>query len=62
MDNLKKWRFFLKGGAHFDIKAESCTCKFNTETTEFHGYKLDGVEGPNILHIDINQIAVIIRL
>jgi hypothetical protein len=56
------YRFILKSGAHFDIRADSCTYKYKTDTTEFHAYELKGIVGPSITHLVIGEIAAIITL
>lgn len=56
------WRFILKSGATFDIKAKECSITYRTDTTEVTGYKLAGVQGQIIHHIVIGDISAILKV
>ena len=58
----KRYRFILKGGASFIIRAEDLNITYKTADLTITAYKFTGIEGSFPLHIVVGEIAAIVRL
>lgn len=56
-----KYGIILKSGYEIKFRADVVEWKWNSGTTAFESYKIDGIEDCKPCHIDVNEIAAIVR-